>query len=45
MGAADVLADARAEVVTASFQPIEKKIEEMNTVLSVGTGVMACQAL
>ena len=35
LGAADVLADAREEVLTANFQPMEKKIEEMNTVLSV----------
>ena len=37
LGAADVLADAREEVLTANFQPMEKKIEEMNTVLSVRT--------
>jgi len=34
LGAADVLADAREEVLTANFQPLEKKIEDMNTVLS-----------
>ena len=35
LGAADVLADARDEVLTANFQPMERKIEEINTVLSV----------
>eukprot|EP00951_Prasinocladus_malaysianus_P049408 scaffold669540_cov66-Prasinocladus_malaysianus.AAC.1 len=37
-GVTDVLAGARQEVLSASVQPLEEKVGEINTVLSVSLG-------
>ncbi len=35
IGAADVLATAREDVLTVNYQPLEKRLHEMNDVLAV----------